>query len=907
MDHKQEFFQYDTDGVSFSSVSAASLRELYLPLCGIDARGIKSAITPFLSGDIKVDKARYLTKPVSRQDLRNPLRNFFVRTSEGDIFSLLDREGDDAAYVTIGQLWQKLTNRSERLGLTLESLNFVPVSGEKIEIMRVTIRNDSGKDITLTPVGCIPVFGRSLLNKHDHEQVTSLLHRIQQCREGIIVAPTMAFNEEGHHEIHMQYFVFGAEENGGLPKGSFPTVPSFLGDSGTWDWPEAVVSGAEPMRMSPSDLNGKEAAGALCFEETMIPAGGEKTFVILIGVSENARDALHIYKHFNSGKKVSQAFEACRSFWMEKSRTIQVQTAEAAFDSWLRWVTLQPVLRRIFGCSFLPDHDYGKGDKGWRDLWQDQLSLILIEPQSVRSSLVGNFGGVRIDGTNATIIGSQDGEFIADRNAITRVWMDHGAWPVLTVLLYMDQTGDTDILFEERPYFRDPQFSRTRKKDSAWSPAYGSRLKTASGKDYQGSVLEHMLVQTLTSFFNVGEHNMIRLEGADWNDGLDMASQRGESVAFSAFYAGNLVRLADTIAYIREERGVRSVRVFKEMLALLDTVNGAECEYDNAEAKRRLLFEDYCSAVEPEISGDTVEMECGLLEQDLRRKAQWLFQKIKEQEKVVVKHQGEVYQWFNGYYDNQGRRVEGRKDNTIRMTLTGQVFAVMSGLADQDEIRAVIRSADAFLKDPVHGGHRLNTDFGVRNDLDLGRAFSFAYGTKENGAVFSHMAVMYAYALYAAGFVREGFEAIEALYRMSARFEVSKIYPNIPEYFDSAGQGMYGYLTGSASWMVLTVLTQAFGVRGKNGDLILEPKLVREQFSEDGRAAVRSVFAGREIQVVYKNPGLLDAGSYVIRAASMNGKDIDVQGTGSRTLRLTRSLIEKAKNPVEIVVELGKR
>ena len=56
--------------------------------------------------------------------------------------------------------------------------------------------------------------------------------------------------------------------------------------------------------------------------------------------------------------------------------------------------------------------------------------------------LFGNFAGVRFDGSNATIIGSAPGEFKADRNNIPRVWMDHGAWPLLTTKLYIDQTGD---------------------------------------------------------------------------------------------------------------------------------------------------------------------------------------------------------------------------------------------------------------------------------------------------------------------------------------------------------------------------------------------------------------------------------------------------------------------------------
>ena len=35
-----------------------------------------------------------------------------------------------------------------------------------------------------------------------------------------------------------------------------------------------------------------------------------------------------------------------------------------------------------------------------------------------------------------------------------------------------------------------------------------------------------------------------------------------------------------------------------------------------------------------------------------------------------------------------------------------------------------------------------------------------AYGEKENGAVFSHMTVMYANALYQRGFVKEGYRAV---------------------------------------------------------------------------------------------------------------------------------------------------
>ena len=40
--------------------------------------------------------------------------------------------------------------------------------------------------------------------------------------------------------------------------------------------------------------------------------------------------------------------------------------------------------------------------------------------------------------------------------------------------------------------------------------------------------------------------------------------------------------------------------------------------------------------------------------------------------------------WFNGYYDNHGRQVEGDTKTGVRMMLTGQVFPIMAGTATDE-------------------------------------------------------------------------------------------------------------------------------------------------------------------------------------------------------------------------------
>ena len=115
--------------------------------------------------------------------------------------------------------------------------------------------------------------------------------------------------------------------------------------------------------------------GALRFKETSLKPGQSQSFIVAVGVAGDEAQTREIFSRFNSTRKFAQALEANKKYWSDKISSIIFNTRDENFNSWMRWVTLQPVLRRIFGCSFLPDHDYGKGGRGWRDIWQDLLSL----------------------------------------------------------------------------------------------------------------------------------------------------------------------------------------------------------------------------------------------------------------------------------------------------------------------------------------------------------------------------------------------------------------------------------------------------------------------------------------------------------------------------------------------------
>ena len=186
--------------------------------------------------------------------------------------------------------------------------------------------------------------------------------------------------------------------------------------------------------------------------------------------------------------------------------------------------------------------------------------------------------------------------------------------------------------------------------------------------------------------------------------------------------------------------------------------------------------------------------------------------------------------------------------------------------------------------------------------------FGFAYGEKENGAVFSHMAVMFANALYKRGFVKEGHRALNALYRQSVHFETSRIYPGIPEYFNSRGKGMYHYLTGAASWYMLTVITEMFGAKGCAGNLMLEPKLERQQFDLDERAELFFSFAGQSLHLVYENKEHKEYGAYRPGTIRIDGELWDYSGgeKETRSVCIDRERLKQLDFDVthEILVEL---
>ena len=194
-------------------------------------------------------------------------------------------------------------------------------------------------------------------------------------------------------------------------------------------------------------------------------------------------------------------------------------------------------------------------------------------------------------------------------------------------------------------------------------------------------------------------------------------------------------------------------------------------------------------------------------------------------------------------------------------------MALLSQTASAEQAINLSKRVKTLLFDQSIGGYHLNSKY---HHAHMGRAYGFAYNHKENGAIFSHMNVMYAYGLYLYDLVNYGHEAAFTLLHQAQK-KASGVLLGIPEYFDEKGIGMYPYLTGSASWFLKLLRDQVFGLSFHLGILTFKPKLTKEDFI-NGIASIHTIIFNHLVHVTYINQKELSFGQYRISKIIVDGK-----------------------------------
>jgi len=285
--------QFIDTNSSFTMENPENTSYLYFPLAS--ETGLKSAVTPNLGGDAKLNQDSFLLEPVSAENLHNnrSVRNFWCA-----VFSA----AQDKSRLTAGFMWHIMERTSETFQITSTVTSFIPYNNN-VEIMHVAIRNQSEACRGITAYSAIPIYGRSADNLRDHRHVTSLLHRIEVTENSILVCPAMSFDERGHQRNYRTYYVAGCTGSGAAPVSFYPTVEDFIGEGGSYTHPRSIYEHREGCPAF-SRFDGKEAMGAFRFDTITLSPGESAEYIVLLGAEDEREKIFDILHKYDTSSKV---------------------------------------------------------------------------------------------------------------------------------------------------------------------------------------------------------------------------------------------------------------------------------------------------------------------------------------------------------------------------------------------------------------------------------------------------------------------------------------------------------------------------------------------------------------------------------------------------------------------------
>ncbi len=188
--------------------------------------------------------------------------------------------------------------------------------------------------------------------------------------------------------------------------------------------------------------------------------------------------------------------------------------------------------------------------------------------------------------------------------------------------------------------------------------------------------------------------------------------------------------------------------------------------------------------------------------------------------------------WFARGTTDAGRWFGVKGDSEGRIYLNPQAWAILSGVADNEQIDRIIDSVNQYLYTP--SGPMLLAPAYSRMHDDIGKLSMKPAGLLENGSVYSHAAVFWAYALYTVRKSDEAFKTLQALIPGAAHNTIDRceqLPTYIPNYFrgtdaaEGVGRSSRRFTTGSAPWFYHTIATRLLGIRPELNGLRIDPQL----------------------------------------------------------------------------------
>ena len=202
--------------------------------------------------------------------------------------------------------------------------------------------------------------------------------------------------------------------------------------------------------------------------------------------------------------------------------------------------------------------------------------------------------------------------------------------------------------------------------------------------------------------------------------------------------------------------------------------------------------------------------------------------------------------WFARGITDDGRVFGTEQDLEGKIYLNPQSWALLSGAANAAQQEDMIDAINDQLMTP-QGVMMLAPSYTAMVE-DIGRVTQKSPGVAENGSVYNHAAIFYAYSLYQ---VNEADAAFEVIEKMLPSYENASITGQLPVYVpnyyrgayhqfpDYAGRSSHLFNTGTISWLYRCLVEELCGLKGGQHTLYITPKLPKKLNKLSGQRRFR--------------------------------------------------------------------
>lgn len=186
--------------------------------------------------------------------------------------------------------------------------------------------------------------------------------------------------------------------------------------------------------------------------------------------------------------------------------------------------------------------------------------------------------------------------------------------------------------------------------------------------------------------------------------------------------------------------------------------------------------------------------------------------------------------WFARGITDDGRIFGIANDKEGQIYLNPQSWALLSGAATQEQKEKMIEAVSDRLMTP-HGVMMLAPSYTSMVD-DIGRITQKHPGVSENGSVYNHAAVFYAYSLYQVGEFNLAFDVLQKILPLDKK-NSGQLAIFVPNYYrgafhqfpEEAGRSSQLFNTGTLAWFYRCLVEELCGLKGGSGVLNIAPKL----------------------------------------------------------------------------------